>query len=223
MVLLLTHDEVAQLVTLEEAVKVMEAAYESLGKEEGVERPRTHTYVPLEQPELRYLFESMDGVVPSLGVAALRITSEMNPFKREAGVLRTFKVPLRQQEVKGDYWLGLVFLFNIHSGELMAILPDGLIGKIRMAAATAIAAKRLARRKASTAGILGSSWQAEGQLEGLALALDLREVHVYSPDPEHRKAFAEKMSEKLKIEVLPVNDPESLYKKAKQARVGREI
>lgn len=60
MVLVLTHDEVAQLVILEEAVKVMEAAYESLGKEEGVERPRTHTYVPLEQPDLRYLFKSMD-------------------------------------------------------------------------------------------------------------------------------------------------------------------
>jgi len=208
-VLLLTHDEVAQLVTLDEAVKVMEIAYEELGTGDGVERPRTHTYTSLKEPDLRYLFKSMDGIVPSLGVAALRITSEMNPFKREAGVLRTFKIPLRQQEVKGDYWLGLIFLFNIQSGELMAILPDGLIGKIRMAASTTIAAKRLARKEASTVGILGSSWQAEGQIEGLACALSLKKVEVYSPNSEHRKGFAQRMSQRFSIDIIPVNDPVS--------------
>jgi ornithine cyclodeaminase/alanine dehydrogenase-like protein (mu-crystallin family) len=35
---------------------------------------------------------------------------------------------------------------------------------------------------------------------------------VYSPNPEQRKAFAKKMSDKLEVNVIPVNEPESAIK-----------
>jgi len=208
MVLILSHEEVCELLTMDDAIGAMEAAYLALGRGEGVERPRNHTYVTIEEPHLRYLFKSMDGIVPSLGICALRITSEINPFKREAGFLRTFKVPLRQEDVRGDFWLGLVFLFDIHTGALLAIVPDGEIGKIRMGASTAIAAKYLAPAGAEGVAMIGSSWQAEGQLEGLKAVLPISRAKVYSPNRDHRRAFAERMGEKLDLEITPVENAE---------------
>jgi alanine dehydrogenase len=50
-------------------------------------------------------------------------------------------------------------------------------------------------------GIYGAGWQAESQLEAIAAVRNLDRVIVYSRREESRKAFAEKMSERLGMEV----------------------
>src|SRR3979411_2904446 len=59
---------------------------------------------------------------------------------------------------KGLYW-GLVLLFSTESGEPLAILPDGVMQRMRVGAANGLGVKHLARADARTVGILGSGWQ----------------------------------------------------------------
>jgi len=92
-------------------------------------------------------------------------------------------------------------LFDPESGELLSILQSDKLGQMRTGAASGVATKHLAREDATTLGLYGAGWQAESQLEAIATVRDLQRVIVYSRSEESRKRFAEKMSERLGMEV----------------------
>ena len=92
-------------------------------------------------------------------------------------------------------------LFDPESGELLSIMQSDKLGQLRTGAASGVATKHLAREDASTLGLYGAGWQAESQLEAVAAVRNLERVIVYSRSEESRKKFAEKMSEKLGMEV----------------------
>src|SRR5262249_48688638 len=71
-------------------------------------------------------------------------------------------------------YVGLVLLFSVENGEPLAILPDGVIQRIRVGAANGIAIKHLARAKAKRIGLLGSGWQAGAQLMAACTVRELR-------------------------------------------------
>ncbi len=92
-------------------------------------------------------------------------------------------------------------LFDPEGGELLSILRSDKLGQMRTGAASGVATKHLAREDASTLGLYGAGWQAESQLEAIAAVRDLERVIVYSRSEESRKSFAEKMGERLGMEV----------------------
>jgi alanine dehydrogenase len=92
-------------------------------------------------------------------------------------------------------------LFDPESGELLAQMQSDKLGQMRTGAASGVATKHLAREDASTLGLYGAGWQAESQIEAIAAAKKLERVIVYSRTEEKRKAFAEKMGEKLGMEI----------------------
>jgi alanine dehydrogenase len=92
-------------------------------------------------------------------------------------------------------------LFDPEGGELLSILQSDKLGQMRTGAASGVATKHLAREDASTLGLYGAGWQAESQLEAIAAVRDLERVIVYSRREEKRKQFAEKMGERLGMEV----------------------
>ena len=53
-------------------------------------------------------------------------------------------------------------------------------------------------------GIIGAGYQAETQLEAIAAVRQLSSAKVYSRTPERRNTFADRMSERLGIDVLDV-------------------
>src|SRR5206468_2715926 len=79
----------------------------------------------------------------------------------------------------------------------VAIMPDGVIQKLRVAALSAIGAKYLAPAKPKVLGLFGSGWQAGAHLEYLCSLFDFEHIKVYSPNQQHCREFAEKMSRKL--------------------------
>lgn len=99
-------------------------------------------------------------------------------------------------------------LFDPEGGELLAIIQSDKMGQLRTGAATGIATKHLARQDATTLGIYGAGWQAESQLEAIAGVRDLERVIVHSRSEEKRKAFAQKMSERLGMEIETTHAPE---------------
>jgi alanine dehydrogenase len=99
-------------------------------------------------------------------------------------------------------------LFDPESGELLSIMQSDKLGQLRTGAASGVATKHLAREDATTLGIYGAGWQAESQLEAIAAAKKLDRIVVHSRTEESRKAFAEKMGERLGLEIETTPAPE---------------
>src|SRR5207237_5281879 len=144
-------------------------------------------------PSFRYRFKSEEGGSPGTGVWALRITSDMAGHSFTAGVKRRRILPV----ATGNRYCGLVVLFDIERIEPIAIMPDGVIQKMRVAALSAVGARYLAPPKPKVLGLFGSGWQASAHLEYLCSLFEFDKVKVFSPNEEHRRKFAESMSRKL--------------------------
>ncbi len=101
----------------------------------------------------------------------------------------------------------LVTLYNLASGQLLALIDAASLTTLRTAATTAIATEHLARPDATVLGLLGSGEQARGHLAAMCLVRNIRRVTVFSPRPDHRREFAELMSRKVQATVEAVSRP----------------
>ncbi|HST00409.1 MAG TPA: ornithine cyclodeaminase family protein, partial [Usitatibacter sp.] len=102
----------------------------------------------------------------------------------------------------------LVYAFDAQNGRLDAVIEADRMGMMRTGAAGGVAAKWLARPDAKVVGLFGSGWQAEGQLEALAVVRKVQRVKVSSRTAEKVAKFCDKMAKKLAIEVVPAASPE---------------
>jgi len=96
---------------------------------------------------------------------------------------------------------GVIALFDAERGFPLALLDSVEITGIRTAAATAVAAKYLARADADSATIVGCGVQGRWQLRALSRLRTLRTVLAVDRDSERAAAFADDMSYELGIDV----------------------
>ena len=99
-------------------------------------------------------------------------------------------------------------LFDPEGGELLAIIQSDKMGQLRTGAASGVATKHLAREDATTLGIYGAGWQAESQLEAIVGVREIERVIVHSRSEDSRKDFAERMGEKIGMEIETTHSPE---------------
>jgi len=101
---------------------------------------------------------------------------------------------------------GAVVLADASNGALLAVMDSGSVTALRTGAATAVAAKFLARREAQTATIVGCGVQGEIQLASLAAVLPIRRARVF--DIEHARAedLARRATARLGLQVEAVPD-----------------
>ena len=86
----------------------------------------------------------------------------------------------------------VVLLFDERSGEPTAVVEAKRLGQLRTAAASAVAALRLARPGARSLGLIGCGYQAAGHVECLRAALpSLERVTAVSRTPERLASFCE--------------------------------
>ena len=180
MTLLLDNADVRSVLRMRDAIDALDAAFVDYAQGVAVNRPRSHTYTHRGGAR-HYLFKTMDGSVPRLGVHALRLSSDLTD---ETGGKR-IKIPA----APGDRYVGLVLLFDLETLAPVAILHDGYLQRVRVGATSALAASRLARRDSRIVGMLGAGWQAGPQIDGLREILDVDEVRVYAPTREKLDAF----------------------------------
>ena len=98
-----------------------------------------------------------------------------------------------------------VLLYDTSTNSLMAVIEANRMGQIRTGAASGVATKYMAREDAETVGVIGSGYQAETQLMAIANVRDIKNAKVYSRSEENRNRYAERMSDKLGIDVEPVS------------------
>jgi ornithine cyclodeaminase/alanine dehydrogenase-like protein (mu-crystallin family) len=160
--------------------------------------------------EVIYRLKTMPGGYPKCGVMALRIDSTLDTHPLVNGNLRLVKLPIGP----GWRYTGIVLLFSLKTGELLAILPEGNIQKMRVGATTAVGVKYLARKDAAIVGLLGAGTQAESALLTVSQVRRLKRVQVFSPNPDHRRRFAAVISDRIGVEVRPVDRAEEAFDSA---------
>src|SRR6267142_6762699 len=193
MTLILSNEDVEKLLTMPECIDVLEEAYVELAEGRGVNRTRSDCITPTTNSDAVYGLKSMDGVIPKLGIGAIRINSDIVTFPKKGNNIVRNKVPAAPN---GRY-TGLVLLFSSENGEPLAILPDGVMQRIRVGAANGLGVKHLARKNAKTVGILGSGWQAGAQLMAACAVRDIETIRCFSPDRDHRETFCREMGARL--------------------------
>ncbi len=200
MTLLLSNEDVEQVLDMHGAIASLEPVYRDLPAGRAVNRPQSQTYLPGPLAGSSYCLKTVEGGDQELGVMAIRLTSDVLRAETVAGVTRRIKVAA----APGGRFLGLVLLFSLENGTLLAILPDGIIQRLRVGASSALATRVMARPEARTVGLIGAGAQAASQLLGLEAVRELERVRVYSPTEARRFAFASDMSKRLGIPVEPV-------------------
>lgn len=204
MTLILSNDDVGRVLTMPDCLATLEQAYRELHVGDAVTRRRSDCLTPTERDDATYGFKTMDGVIPSQGVAAVRLNSDIVTWPVIDGNQRRVKVPA----APNTRWTGLILVFSTTTGEPLAIMPDGVVQRTRVGATNGLGVKHMAREDARTAAILGSGWQAGTQLAALACVRDIERIRCFSPNADHREAFAREMTEELGVDVVPVSTPE---------------
>ncbi|HKQ57223.1 MAG TPA: ornithine cyclodeaminase family protein [Candidatus Eisenbacteria bacterium] len=101
---------------------------------------------------------------------------------------------------------GLIVLADGRDGRPLAVLDSGEVTLRRTAAASAVAAKYMARADARVATVCGCGEQGRVQLIALARVLHLERVHAFDRDPAKSRALAEVLSPALGLAIAPVDD-----------------
>jgi ornithine cyclodeaminase/alanine dehydrogenase-like protein (mu-crystallin family) len=183
------NDELGQVLAMADCIDVVESGYRDLAAGRGGNRSRRV-----------YALKSMDGVHGASGYASIRLNSDILSWAEVAGSTRRVKVPA----APGERYVGLVLLFSTETGEPLAIFPDGVVQRMRVAAVSGLGARYLAREDARTVGLIGSGWQAGAQAMAICAVRPIEKIRCHSPNKANREAFAADMTARLGIEVEAV-------------------
>ncbi len=208
--LLITNEDVEQIINMPECVATLEEAYRDFGNQDAVEIPHHDAIVDNERPEAVHAFKTMSGSWPRAGVTALRLNSDIVSWPEVNGTPRRVKLPVSE----GDRYNGMVLLFSTSTGQLLCTFNDGYTQKTRVGGSSGVAAKYLSREDSKVIGLLGSGWQAGAQIEAMCAVCDIDRLQVYSPTGQNRTLIANTYAEKLGIETVAVASPAEAAKGA---------
>jgi ornithine cyclodeaminase/alanine dehydrogenase-like protein (mu-crystallin family) len=205
-VTLLIDNEVVRRVLTPAAVrKALESAYRDLAAGEAVCRPRIDIRIPTRDPGRFYQWGTMEGG-STAGYFAIRMKSDV-VYEREYEGARTQE----KYCVRPGRYCGLVLLTDVETGAPLAIINDGHLQHLRVAADSAIGTDLLAREDSRTLGMLGSGGMAESHVAALIEVRDIERIRVWSPTPAHRERFAAEIAERHAVECLACEDPRAVY------------
>lgn len=196
MVLFLSEEDVAGLLTMKEAIEVVEYVFREKG--EGKVQMPSKTYVSLE----RYKgdFRVMPAYLYEMDVAGVKVVN-VHPENPDISGLPAV--------------MATIILLDPRNGSPLSIMGGARITSFRTGAAGGVATKYLARRDSSTIGVVGAGVQARTQLWALNEVLDkIEEVRVTSKRRRSMERFAKEMEERVHARILPVDTVERTVKGA---------
>ena len=214
MTLLLNNDEIESVLTMKECMDSLRNLYKELGQEVSGAFPRQDVHMLTNQRDeypnspVAHYMKTMGGSSDEFGVTAVRMSSDIVAFPMINDRIRRVKLPA----APGGKFLGLILLYSSNNGELLSIMNDGFLSRMRVGATNGLAADYLARKDANIVGLLGSGWQAGAQIMALKEVRDINKVKVFSPTKSNREAFCREMAEQLKIEFIPKETAEEAVK-----------
>jgi len=190
---MLTIDDVKKILTMKDAIELVEMAF----REKGLER--------VQMPPKQYLYFRKDD-------GDLRIMPSYFEELDEAGVKLVNVHPNNPEKYGLPTVLATILLFDPKTGAPISIMDGTWITAMRTAAATGVATKHLARKNAKVVGLIGAGYQASFQLEALHEVVKMESVKVYRRNREKAEKFAKEMSAKLGVNVEATDSVEDAVK-----------
>jgi ornithine cyclodeaminase/alanine dehydrogenase-like protein (mu-crystallin family) len=184
-VLLLNENDVRHLLTMDMALEAVEAGLRKLALDEAQNVPRARVQTD------HAMLHTMAAAAKGLGVMGAKIYAT----SRRNGAHFHF------------------VLFDGKTGNLLCMMQADYLGQVRTGAASGVATQYMARPDATEVGVFGSGKQARTQIQAICKVRRIRQVHVYSPNEERRKKFAQEMSDVCQTEVVAVSHPEMAAEK----------
>ena len=177
MALFLNEQEVAQLLPMDECIEALERAFAHAGAGKVDNKPRSRIRMP---GGFFHFMAAADGDQGVFGYKAYP------SFAGPGGAKM------------------MMMLYDYETGQLLACMEAGRLGQIRTGAASGLATRYMARCAASTVAVIGSGFQARTQLEAVCAVRSIGEARVFSRRQERREDFAKRSSERLGVDVQPV-------------------
>jgi len=164
----------------------LEAAFKEkgLGRVEMPPKPGIHT-----QPDA--FIHAMPAFIPAMRSAGLKWVSGY-PENAARGL---------------PYISGLLVLNDVETGLPYAVMDCTWITAYRTGAATALAARHLARPDSEVVGILACGVQGRTNLEALAALFPIKRAYVYDIAPDVQARYVDEMAARLGLEVIGVDEP----------------
>jgi ornithine cyclodeaminase/alanine dehydrogenase-like protein (mu-crystallin family) len=188
-------DVVSVGLTMAEIIAALEEMFREKGegRVEMPPKPGIHT-----RPDA--FIHAMPAYIPALESAGMKWVSGY-PENQKRGL---------------PYITGLLILNDAETGIPLAVMDCVWVTAMRTGAATAVAAKYLARPDSEVVGVLGCGVQGRSNLEALDVLFPLKRVLAYDVDAEVQHRYVQEMSERFGLEVVPVQEP-------KQAVAGSDL
>ena len=185
MALILYEKDVERLLTIEEAIGVVEAAFRTVESGEATNFPRQ-----------RSVTQTVTlNVLPAVSNAL------------DAAAIKCYPI------VRSDITVGSNFtllVYRISTGALLGIVEAGALGQIRTGAASAVATRYMARPDSRVVTLFGSGYQAESQLIAMNCVLPkLSKVNVVGRSAERASQFCARISARLECDIAVASDVRS--------------
>jgi alanine dehydrogenase len=198
--ILVLPQEIRGIIGMEAAVDAVRTGFREWGENPQLNAPRRRIHIPT-------------GVRVSVhqgGVPAAQATGLMTHCE--------WVKPMAEEQVYPRLNHPVIVLYDAAEGELKGIivgeitcaeLPDNVaVTGLRTAATSAVGTDLLARPDATSLGLFGAAGQAKNHLLALMRVRKLKEVRVYSRNPENRRKFVEEMGPVTNLTIAPVASPQ---------------
>ncbi len=158
-VLLLSENDVRQVLTMDVALEAVEQALRKMALDEAQNVPRARVQTD------HAMLHTMSAAAKSLGVMGCKVYATSRRGQAQFHVS----------------------LFDGKTGSLLCLMQADWLGQVRTGAASGVATQYMARPDASEVGLFGTGKQARTQLLAICRVRRVRQVQVYSPNEEHRR------------------------------------
>ena len=186
MALILTEREVAEVLSMKEAVRLLEASFRLHA--EGKTQVAPRLVMPL--TGVAGNFRIMAAVIPDIGGFGLK-TLTGTPGKR----------------APEETYFAILY-FDTETGALRAVMPGTHITGTRTGAASGVATRYLAREDAASLGLIGAGFQGRNQVAAVREVRDITTVRVYDLFPEAAASYAAALSAEG-LDAQPVGSAEA--------------
>jgi alanine dehydrogenase len=204
MTLFINNEVVAQVLTMEDTIRVLEESYRQLVTKESVCRPRVDIQIPTSDKNKIYQWGTMEGGSTS-GYFGIRMKSDVIYESQYNGAITQEKYCM-----KPGLFCGLILITSTENGEPLAFINDGVLQHMRVAADGGIGVKYMSREDSEVVGMLGSGGMSRTHMDAFMCVRDIKKLQVYSPTPANREKFAEEMRAKYGIEVVVCDNPRDI-------------
>ena len=178
MALILREADVQELIEMDDVISAVAAAMKELGEGTAQNEPRRRVFPP--GGILNVMFASYPGG-RCTGLKAYTVADGRAKF--------------------------LITLFGL-DGSLEALIEGDFMGAYRTGAASAVAARALARPGPVTVAMIGAGWQAGTQALAISRVLEIKELRVYSRHDERRAEFAREQEDQLGVATIAAGSAE---------------